>query len=150
MTQTRNAWNRRRRAVSIEGRLAQEEIITSEQTIVLTTELPADGSELSESGMESLSPKEGETTISEIRERKIAGEVTDKQTSWHIRTFTITDPSDADRLFTLEEQDNVAEMLKAVTRPFENFSTLPKQATEALKCWRITQHLLSQNSKCRQ
>ena len=124
---------RTRRALSIKGEVVREEIITSEQTIVLTTELPADGLELAESGLEVRTPKEGEITESETRERRIAGGVTDKETSWRTRTFTIADLSDAERLFTMEEQDNAAEILKAVRRPFENFSTLPKQASEALK-----------------
>ena len=133
MTQSRNWSNRRRRALSIKGEVVREEIITSEQTIVLTTELPADGLELAESGLEVRTPKEGEITESETRERRIAGGVTDKETSWRTRTFTIADLSDAERLFTMEEQDNAAEIFKAVRRPFENFSTLPKQASEALK-----------------
>lgn len=133
MTQTRNRSNRHRRTLSIEGEIAREEIITSEQTIVLTTELPADGVEHPESGPETPTGREGEITESETREHKIAGEVTDKETSWRTRMFTIADPSDAERLFTLEEQDNAAKILKAVRRPFENFSTLPKQASEALK-----------------
>ena len=133
MTRSRNWSNRRRRALSIEGEVVREEIITSEQKIVMTTELPADRLELAESGLEVPTTKEGEITESETRERRIAGEATDKETSWRTRMFTITDPADAERLFTMEEQDKTAEMLKAVRRPFENFPSLPKQASEALK-----------------
>jgi len=119
--------------LSIDGEVAQEEIITSKQTIVLTTEVPADGVEHAASGPEIPTPREGKITESETRERRVAEEVTDKATSSRTRMFTITDPSHAEMLFTLEEQDNAAEILKAVRRPFENFSTLPKQASEALK-----------------
>ena len=133
MTQTRNRSNRQRRALRIEGEVAQEEIITSEQAIVVTTQLPIDGAEHTQSDPETPTPREGDVTESETRERKIAGQVTDKVTSWRTRAFTITDPSDAERLFTLEERDNAAEILKAVRRPFGSFSALPKQAAEALQ-----------------
>ena len=133
MTQTRNARSRRRRAVSVEGKLAQEEIITSEQTIVLETELPAKSLELAESSPGAPATREGVVTESETRERRIEGEVTDRETSWRTRIFTIEDPTDVKRLFTMEEEDKAAEMLKAVRRPFESFSTLPKQTSEALK-----------------
>ena len=133
MTQTRNAKHRRHRAVSVEGKLAQEEIITSEQTIVSMTELLAKGPGLAEIDLETPFPKRGEVTESETLERRVEGEVTDKQTNWRTRILTIADPSEAERLFTLEEQDNAAEKLKAVRRPFEKFSNLPKQAAEALK-----------------
>ena len=133
MTQTRNAKHRRRRGVSVEGKLVQEEIITSEQTIVSMTELLAKGPGLTEIGLETVFPKRGEVTESETRERKIEGEVTDKQTNWRTRMLTIANPSAAEKLFTLEEQNNAAEKLKAVRRPFENFSNLPKEASEALK-----------------
>ncbi|MCY3941337.1 MAG: hypothetical protein OXG29_09710 [Gammaproteobacteria bacterium] len=132
MTQTRNSSNRRRRTLSIEGEVAREEIITSEQKIVLTTELPAGGVEHAGNDPETPTPREGTVTESETRERRIAGEITDRGTSWRTRTFTVRDPSDAELLFSLEERDNAAEILKAARRPFEDFSALPKQASEAL------------------
>ena len=133
MTQTRNTSNRRRRTLSREGEVIQEEIITSEQAIVVKMQLPADGVQYPASVLETSTSREGEVTETEDRERRIAGELTDKEIRWRTRMFTISDPSGVEKLFTMEEQDNAAEMLKAVRRPFENFSTLPKQASEALK-----------------
>ena len=133
MTQTRKAANRRHRTLSIEGEVVQEETITSEQDIVVTTQLPADSVEFGKSLPETPAPKDGELTETEVRERRIAGELTDKETSWRTRRITIADPAEAGRLFTIEEKDNAAEMLRAARRPFESFSTLPKEASEALK-----------------
>lgn len=63
VTQTRNRSNRHRRALSIEGKVAREEIITTEQTIVLTTELPADGAERAESDPETPTSGKGKTLV---------------------------------------------------------------------------------------
>ena len=133
MTRTRNKSGKHRRTLSIGGEVAQEEIITSEQTIVLTTKLPADGVELVGSGPEDPTPGDGEFIEMETRERRIEGATTDKTTSWRSRMFTITDTSGADKLFTLEERDHAAELLEAVGRPFVAFSALPQQAAEVLK-----------------
>ena len=68
------------------------------------TELRAKGPGLAEIGLETRFPGKGKVTESETRERRIEGEVKDKQTNWHTRTFTIENASDAERLFTVEEQ----------------------------------------------
>ena len=147
MTQTRNWSNNSRRTLRVEGRVAQEEIITSKQTIVLTTEFPADSVAHAESILEALSPWQGKITDSETRERRVEGEVTDKETNWRTRTFIISDTSDAEELFSLEERDNTAEILEAVGRPFTNFSSLPKEATEVLKALAHQAEFIEPNSK---
>ena len=133
MTRTRKKSDRERRTLSVGGEVAQEEIITSEQTIVLTTEMPADGLEHARGGPEAPASGVGEITETENRERRIAGAATDKMTNWRTRVFSISDTSDAGKLFTLEERDHAVELLEAVGRPFVAFSTLPQQAAEALK-----------------
>ena len=133
MTRTRRRSGRQRRTVSVGGEVAQEEIIASEETIVLTTKLPADGLEHTGSGPEVPTPGEGQITETDHRERRIAGAVTDKMTRWRTRVFSIADTFDADKLFTLEERDHAAELLEAVGRPFVAFATLPQSAAEALK-----------------
>ena len=133
MTRTRQRSGRQRRTLSVSGEVAQEEIIISEETIVLTTKLPADGLEHARSGLEAPTPGEGEFTETENRERRIAGAATDKMTRWRTRVFSIADTSDADKLFTVEDRDHAEELLEAVGRPFVAFSTLPQQAAEALK-----------------
>ena len=133
MTRTRQKSGRQRRTLSVGGEVVQEEIITSEETIVLTTKLPADGVEHARSGPEAPTPGEGEFTETENRERRIAGAPTDKMTRWRTRVFSIADTSGADKLFTLEDRDHAVELLEAVGRPFVAFSTLPQQAAETLK-----------------
>ena len=133
MTQTRKSSGRQNRTLSIGGEVAREEIITSEQTIMLTTKLPAEGVELVGSGSEDPTPGEGELIETETQERRIEGSTTDKTTSWRTRTFTIADTSDAGKLFTLEERDHAVELLEAVGRPFVAPSALPQQAIEVLK-----------------
>ena len=133
MTRTRRRSGRQRRTLSVGGEVAQEEIITSEETIVLTTKLPADGLGHTESVPEAPTPGEGEFTETENRERRIAGAATDKMTRSRTRVFSIADTSDANKLFTLEARDHAAELLEAVGRPFAAFATLPQQAAEALK-----------------
>ena len=132
MTQTRTRSARHRRTLRIGGEVAEEETITSDQTIVLTTRLPADGAEHAANGPEASTPGEGEITESETRQRRIAGSATDKMTRWQTRILTLADASDADKLFSIEERDHVAKVLDAVGRPFANFSTLPQPAAEAL------------------
>ena len=132
MTRTRNKSDKHTRTLRIGGEVAQEEIITSEQSIVLTTRLPADGAELDGSGADEPTSGEGEVTEMETRERRIAGEVTDKTTDWRTRMFTIADKSGADELFTIEERDHAEELLEAVGRPFAGLSGWPQQATEIL------------------
>ena len=133
MTRTRNKSGRHTRTLRIDGEVAQQEIITSEQSIVLTTKLPADDAELVGSGAEETTPGEGELIEMETRERRIEGSVTDKTTDWRTRTFTIGDTSGVDELFTLEERDAAAELLEAVGRPFAVRSGLPQQVTEVLE-----------------
>lgn len=148
-TRTGNWSNRRTRTLKIGGKVAQEEIITSERNIVLTTELPVDGVELAESALDAPVSGEGAVTDSDTRERWVAGKLTDLEISWSNRLFTITDTSDSERLFTIEEQDKAAEMLKAVGRPFENFSALPKQASDALKSLAVQTALVEPDLKMR-
>ena len=133
MTQTRKTSSRGCRTWSVGGKVAEEEIITSEQTIVLRTEVPTDGLEHARGGPEAPAPGVGEFTETETRERRIGGAATDKMTKWHTRAFSIADTSGADKLFTLEDRDHAAELLEAVGRPFVAFSTLPQEAAEALK-----------------
>ena len=133
MTRTRKKSSRERRTLSVGGEVAQEEIITSEETLVLTTKVPPDALGRTRGGPEASTPGVGELTETENRERRIEGEVTDKMTSWRTRAFSIADTSDADKLFTLEDRDHAVELLEAVGRPFVEFSTLPPQAAEALK-----------------
>ena len=132
-TQTRRKSERQRRTLSIGGEVAQEEIIDSEQTIVLTTKLPPDGVEHDGSLTEASTRGEGKFTETENRERRIGGMTTDTMTRWRTRIISIADASGADQLFSLEDRDHAAELLEAVGRPFEAFSTLPQQATEALR-----------------
>lgn len=133
MTRTRNKASKHTRTLRIGGQVAQEEIITSEQSIVLTTKLPRDGADLDGSSADDPTSGKGELTEMETRERRIEGTVTDKTTDWRTRIFTIADTSGADEIFTLEERDHVAELLQAVGRPFAGLSGLPQRATEALK-----------------
>ena len=133
MTRTRKSSNRQNRTLRIGGEVAQEEIITSEQTIVLTTELPTDGVEHAANDPDSPTPSEGEITEIETRERWMEGVATDKMSSWQTRVFTIADSSGADKLFSLEERNRAAEILKAVRRPFANSSALPEQTAAALR-----------------
>ena len=133
MTRTRKTSEGHRRTLSVGGEVAQEEIITSEQTIVLTTELPAEGVDHIGSDVEATPSGDGEMTETETREHRVAGAVTDKMTRWRTRIFTIADLSDADKLFTIEERDHASELLEAVGRPFANFAALPQQAAESLK-----------------
>ena len=132
-TQTRSTSNKKHRTLSIKGDVIQEETITSEQTIKLTTELPADGLEHSGTGPEAPTSREGEVTETEIQERWINGSATDKMTSWRTRVFTVTDSADAEKMFTLEEQDHAVRVLEAAQQPFANFSKLPSSSAEALK-----------------
>ena len=133
MTQTRKTSRRGHRTIRVGGKVAQEEIITSEQTIVLRTELPVDGQEHAECGPEAPVSGVGEITETESRERRIAGATTDKTTEWHTRAFSIADISGADKLFTPEDRDHAEELLEAVGRPFVAFSTLPQEAIEVLR-----------------
>ena len=133
MTRTRNSSRKQGRTLSVDGQVAQEEIITSEQTIVLTTRLPADGIGLDGSGSEDATPGGGELIEMETRERRIEGAIVDKTTSWSTRAFTIADTSGADNLFTLEERDHAADLLEAVARPFVAFSALHQQLSEVLQ-----------------
>ena len=133
MTRTRQKSTREGRTLSVGGEVAQEEIISSEETIVLTTEMPANGLGHAKAGPEATAPGVGEVTKAENRERRIAGAVTDKTAVWSTRAFSIADTSDTDKLFTLEDRDHAAELFEAVGRPFAAFSTLPQQAAEALK-----------------
>ena len=132
-TQTRRNSERQRRTLSIGGEVAQEEIIDSEQTVVLTTRWPPDGSDQDGSLSEERVAGEGELTEWESRERRIGGTTTDKLTRWRTRVISIADTSGADQFFSLEDRDRAAELLEAVGRPFEAFSTLPRQAVEALQ-----------------
>ena len=132
MTQTRKTSSTGRRTWSVGGKVAEEEIIASEQTIMLRTEVPADGPEHARGGPETPAPGVAEVTETKSRERRIAGAATDKMTTWHTRVFSIADTSGADKLFTPEDRNHAAELLEAVGRPFVAFSTLPEQAAEAL------------------
>ena len=132
-TQTRRKSGRERRTLSIGGEVAQEEIIDSEQTIVLTTRLPPDGAEQDRNPREEAIPGEGELTESENRERRIGGRTTDKMTSWRTRVISIADTSGADQFFSVEDRERAAELLQAVDRPFEAFSSLPREAVESLQ-----------------
>ncbi len=133
MTQTRKKSRRQRRALSIGGKVAQEEIITSEQTIMLTTRLPAESVGPDGSSSEDPTPGEVEVIETETRERLIEGSTTDRTTGWSTRVFTIADTSDASKLFTLEERDHAEELLEAAGRPFVAPSALSQQATEVFK-----------------
>ena len=132
-TQTRRKSEKQRRTLRIGGEVAEEEIIDSEQIIVLTTKLPPDGVEHNGSPREESGPGEGEFTETENRERQIGGRTTDKMTRWRTRVISIADTSGADQLFSLEDRDRAAELLEAIGRPFEAFSNLPQQAAEALR-----------------
>ena len=133
MTRTRRKSERQRRTISVGGEVAEEEIMTREQVIVLTTEVPADGLLEAADRAESVVPGRGNLTETENQERRIAGASTDTITTSHTRVFSIADTSGADELFTLEDRDHAAGLLEAVERPFAAFSTLPQQVAEALK-----------------
>ena len=132
-TQTRRKSERQRRTLSVGGEVAEEEVVDSEQTIILTTKLPPDGVEHDAGPTEESVPGEGEFTETENRERRIGGMTTDKIMRWRTRVISIADTSGADQLFSLEERDHAAELLEAVGRPFETFSSLPQPAAEALR-----------------
>ena len=133
VTRTRRKSDRQRRTLSVGGEVAREEIITSEQTIVLTTKMPPDGLDPAGIGPETPTPSEGEITETESREHRIEGAATDKTTTWRTRAFSIADTSDADKLLTLEDREHAADLLEAVERPFAAFPTLPQHAVDALK-----------------
>ena len=133
MTRTRRTSDGQRRTLSVGGEVVEEEIMDREQVIVLTTEVPADSPPEAADSIKSAVPGIGKFTETEKRERRIAGTGVDTITKSRTWAFSIEDTSGADELFTLEDRDHATELLKAVEQPFEAFSTLPKQATEALK-----------------
>ena len=133
MTRTRMKSQRHRRTLKIGGELAQEEVITSEETIRLTTELPVDGPKNAKIEQEAATHGVGEFAESENRERRIAGAGVDTMTMSRTRVFSIADTLDTDDLFSFEDRDEAESFLKAVEKPFAAFSTLPHGATEALR-----------------
>lgn len=133
MTRTRRKAERQRRAMSVGGEVVQEEVMTREQVIVLTTEVPADGLPEATDNAESAVLGVGEYTETENGERKIEGTVAETFTASRTRFISIADTSVADEFFTLEDRDQIAELLEAVERPFTEFPNLPQQVAEALK-----------------
>ncbi len=133
MTRTRRKSEGQRRTLSVGGKVVEEEIMDREQVIVLTTEVPADSLPEAADNAKSAIPGIGKFTETENQERRIAGAGVDTITKSRTWALSIEDTSEANELFTLEDRDHAAELLKAVEQPFEAFSTLPKQATEALK-----------------
>lgn len=133
MTRTRRKTERHRRGMSVGGEVVQEEVMTREQIIVLTTEIPADGLPDATDNAESAVPGVGEFTEMENGERKLDGEVAETFTESRTRIISIADTSDADKLFSLEDHDHIAGLLEAAERPFTEFPNLPQQVAEALK-----------------
>ena len=118
--------------MSVRGEVVQEEVMSKEQLIVLTTEVPADAHPEAAESAESAVSGIGEFTETKNVERRIEGAGVDTITTSSTRVFSIDDTSEADELFTLEDRDHAAELLEAVKRPFAAFSTLPREATKAL------------------
>ena len=133
MTRTRQRSSKQRRTMSVGGEVAQEEIVTSEETVVLTTRVPPGGLPRASDRAEASDPGVGEITQAESQERRIEGVVTDKVTRWRTRVFSIADTSSADKLFAPEDRDHAEELLKAVARPFGAFPALPQKAIDALQ-----------------
>ena len=133
VTRTKSNLKKQRRTTSVDGEVVQEEVMTSEQVIELTTKAPADNLPVDENSADSAIPGKMEITETENGERRVEGEAVDTFTTSRTRVFFIADTSEADELFTLEDRDHAAELLDAVERPFTGFSALPQQVTEPLK-----------------
>lgn len=132
-TRTRRETETHTRTIRIGGKIAEEGVATRERVVAVMTELPADGvPETSEGGGLS-GPGRGVATVSEERERRVAGEVVDSQRSLRTKVFYLDDASEADPVFTLEERDDAAAMLETAQRPFEGFASLSRPTVEAIK-----------------
>ena len=133
MTRTQSKWEKHGRTLSVGGEVVQEEVMTKEQVIKLTTKAPADNLPEDENSGDSAIPGKIEITETENGKRRVEGEAVDTFTTSRTRVFFIADTSDADELFTLENSENITELLETVERPFTGFSTLPQQVAEPLK-----------------
>ena len=115
------------------GEIAEEGVATREQVVAVTTELPADGVPETGEGGGLSGPGRGVATVSEERERKIAGKVVERVRNLRTKVFYLDDASKADPAFTLEGRDDAAAMLEVAQRPFEGFGSLSGPTVEAIK-----------------
>ena len=130
---TRQNFSRQRRTFKFGDKVSYEEIITTEETITLTSKVPSDNPEQVKSGPEAPKTEIGEIIETENLEVRTKGVATDKMTKWHRRVITAEDTSDLGKLFSLEDRDRAADFFEAVGKPFGAFSSLSQQAAEALK-----------------
>ena len=114
------------------GKVVEEGIATRERAIAIETEVPPDVSPENAQGAKWGGP--GTATITELirHERRVAGEVVDRQTNSRTAVVHLDNAAEADGAFSLEERDEAAAKLKAAARPFERFPDLPRQSAETL------------------
>ena len=132
-TRTRQKSENQRRTLSANDKIVQEEVISREQLIVLTTETPADSLPNLADDPESAVPGVMEIAETENRERWIDGECVDSMAISRTRVYSIADTSGADEHLWLEERGRAAELLEAVGRPFVGFSKFPPALATALQ-----------------
>ena len=123
---------KRRRTLRMGDQMEEEETISREEVVTLTTVVPAAGLDEAEDGGDSASPGIAEVTQSENREQWIRGKRVDLMSYSRTRVFSIEDTTGADEHFSVEDRDRAAELLAVVGRPFERFSELPPSIVEAL------------------
>ena len=131
-TRTTQTGEKRRRTLRMGDQMEEEEIISREKVVTLTTVAPAAGLDEAEDGGDSASPGIAEVTESEDREEWVRGERVDSMSYSCTRVFSIKDTTGADEHFSVDDRDRAAEFLAVVGRPFERFSELPPPVIQAL------------------
>ena len=131
-TRTTQTGKKQRRILRVGDQVEEEEIVSREEVMTLTTVAPAVGSEEAEDGGDSALPGVAEVAQTENREQWIRGERVDSMSYSRTRVFSIKDTTGADEHFSIEDRDRAAEFLEVVGRPFEKFSDLPPLVIEPL------------------
>ena len=133
MTRSRRETQKHTWTTRIGGEVAEEGTATRERVITIATEVPPDVSPENVQGATPVGPGTGTITELMLRERRVEGEVVDRQTGSQSSVFHLDNAAEVDGAFTLEERDEAAAKLEATARPFEKFPDLPKQTAEALE-----------------
>lgn len=132
-SRTRRKTENQRRILRVNDKIVEEEVISREQLMVLTTETPADSLPDLADDPEPAVPGVVEVSETENRERWIDGERVDSMAMSRTKVFSIADTSGADEHLWPEDRDQAAELLEAVGRPFAGFSKLPPAVAMALQ-----------------
>ena len=131
-TRTRRIWEKERKTLKMGEVVVQEELIDREQVIALTTESTLDGNgEPTETPGTGLLA-DGQVTEKETYKLEIEGVPAESSEKVRTKFFYLQSDQEAEELFTLDERDRIEELLEAIKRPFENFTSLPPETSTVL------------------